>query len=97
VLLDHPQVHVVHGLERAVLNRLKRQAMLDTDAMAVVAVDQHIAPHHQGIAAALGQDAALQGVVFIRGERVDVDTQLVKDLEVHGNNFNEGGQQGRAP
>ena len=83
MLVDHPQVDVVHGLELRVLHRLEGQAMLLADAMAVVAIDQHIAPQHQRITAAFGQDAALQRVVLVGGQRVDVDAQFFLDGDVH--------------
>jgi len=51
VLVDHPQVHVVHGLEQRALQGLKWNAVLLANVVAVVAVHQHIAPQHQGIAA----------------------------------------------
>ncbi|MNV35015.1 hypothetical protein D3C71_1264510 [compost metagenome] len=83
VLFDHPQVDVVHRLEAGVLDRLERQAVLLADAVAVVAVHQHLAPQHQRVAAAFGQDAALQGVVLVRGQRVDVGLEFFFDDNVH--------------
>ncbi|KAG0731787.1 hypothetical protein G6F23_014962 [Rhizopus arrhizus] len=71
VLFDHPQVHVFHALEAGVLHGVERQAVLLADAEAVVAVDQHIAPQHQRIAAAFGQQAALQRFVLGFGRSED--------------------------
>ncbi len=83
VLLDHPQMDVVHRLESRVLDRLKRQAVLLADAVAVVAIHQHLAPQHQRVAAAFGEDAALQGVVLVRGQRVDIGLEFFFDDNVH--------------
>jgi hypothetical protein len=55
-------------LEARVLHRLERQAVLLADAVAVVAVHQHVAPQHQRVAAALGEDAALQRLVLLRSQ-----------------------------
>ncbi|KJK08412.1 hypothetical protein UB46_42460 [Burkholderiaceae bacterium 16] len=51
VIVDHPQVHIVHGLERLVLYRIERDSVLLADAVAVVSVHQEIAPQYQCIAA----------------------------------------------
>lgn len=83
VLLDHPQMDVVHRLESRVLDRLERQAVLLADAVAVVAIHQHLAPQHQRVAAAFGEDAALQGVVLVRGQRVDIGLEFFFDDNVH--------------
>ncbi len=84
VLLDHPQVHVFHALEAGVLYGVEGQAMLLADAEAVVAVDQYVAPQDQRVTTALGQDAALQRVMFVRGQRVDIGLQFFFDDDIHG-------------
>ena len=84
VLVNHPQVHIFHRLEARVLHGLEGQAVLLANAVAVVAVHQHIAPQHQGIAATLGQNAALQRIVFFRGQGVDVGFEFFVDNDVHG-------------
>jgi hypothetical protein len=48
-----------------VLHGVEGQAVLLADAVAVVAVHQQIAPQHQRVAAAFGQDAALQRFVLV--------------------------------
>ena len=79
VLVNHPQVHVFHTRKLGVLHGLKGQAMFLANAVAVVPVHQDIAPQHQGIAAAFGQDAALQGIVFVWGEGVDIGFEFGQD------------------
>jgi hypothetical protein len=54
VLVDHPQVYIIHRTEVRVLYGLKRQPVLLADGVAVMAVDEDLAPQHQRIAAALG-------------------------------------------
>ncbi|CEE71924.1 hypothetical protein XAC2852_470299 [Xanthomonas citri pv. citri] len=83
VLFDHPQVHVLHGLEARVLHRLERQAVLLADTVAVVAIHQHIAPQHQRIAAPFGQQAAFQRLVFVGRQRVDIGLEFFFDNDVH--------------
>ncbi|MCY1382144.1 hypothetical protein D9M69_701310 [compost metagenome] len=90
MLVDHPQVHVFHRLEVGVLHRLKRQAVLLADAVAVVSVDQHVAPQHQRVAAALAQDAALQRLEFVRRQGVYVGFEVRVDGDVHGSGFGGG-------
>ncbi len=61
--------------------------MLLADAEAVVAVHQHVAPQHQRVAAALGQDAALQRVMLVGRERVDIGLEFGQDDDgfgIHG-------------
>jgi len=65
VLVDHPKVHIIHGLEAGVLHRLKRQVVLLKDDVAVVVVHKQVAPLLQRIAAALGQQAAFQCFEFV--------------------------------
>ena len=84
MLFDHPQVHVFHALEAGVLHGIEGQAMLLADAETVMAIDQYIPPQHQRIAAAFGQDAALQRVMFVRGQRVDVGLEFFFDDDIHG-------------
>ena len=83
VLVNHPQVHIVHALELRALQGVEGNAMPLADAIAVVAVHQHIAPQHQGIAAALGQQAALQCGVFLRRQGIDIGFELGVDDDVH--------------
>jgi hypothetical protein len=64
--------------------------MLLADAIAVVAVHQHIAPQHQGVAAALGQQAALQSFVLLGGQRVDIGFEVLVDDDVHGGMGGQG-------
>ncbi len=58
--------------------------MLLADAETVVAVDQYVAPQDQRVTTAFGQDAALQRVMFVRGERVDVGLEFFFDDDIHG-------------
>mgnify|MGYP003339965365 CR=1 FL=1 len=76
MLVDHPQVHILDRLELGVLHGLEGQAMLLADAIAVVPVDQDVAPQHQRIPAALGQQAALQRLVLLGGQGVDVGLEF---------------------
>ncbi len=92
VLVDHPQVHVLDRLEARVLHGLERQAMLLADRIAVVAVDQNVAPQHQRIAAAFGEDAALEGFVFLGREGIDIGFEFFVDDDVHAG---RGGSEGR--
>ncbi|MNY39265.1 hypothetical protein D3C86_1739410 [compost metagenome] len=66
------------------LHGFKRHAVLLADAVAVVAVDQQIAPQHQRIAAAFGQDAALQRFVLIGAQRIDIGLEFFVDNNIHG-------------
>ncbi|MNT70754.1 hypothetical protein D3C72_2091710 [compost metagenome] len=68
-------MRVLHGVER--------QAVLLADAIAVVAIHQHIAPQHQRIAAAFGQDAALQGGMLVGGQGVDIGFEFFVDNNIH--------------
>jgi hypothetical protein len=56
--------------------------MLLADVVAVMPVDQDFAPQHERIAAAFGQQAALQGGVFVVRQRVDKGTQFFVDGDV---------------
>ena len=53
------------------------------DRVAVVAVDQDVAPQHQRIAAAFGEDAALQRLVLLRRHRLDIGLEFLVDDDVH--------------
>ncbi|MNT75970.1 hypothetical protein D3C72_2149190 [compost metagenome] len=57
--------------------------MLGADAVTVVAVNQHVAPEHQRVAAAFGKQAAFQRVMFVLRERVDVGLEFLVDDDVH--------------
>ena len=84
MLVNHPQVNVIQRLERGVLHGIERNAVPGANAVAVVPVHQHIAPQHQRVAAPLDQQAALQRLMFIGGEGVDVGKQFVVNRDVHG-------------
>jgi hypothetical protein len=83
VVVDHPQHDVFHAAETGVLRDFEWNAVLLAYGIAVMAVDQHVVPQHQRIAAAFGQDAALQRRVFRLGQRVDVSAQGIVDLDLH--------------
>jgi len=82
VVVDHPEHDVVDGTEAIVLDGAKFDAVLAADVVAVVAIDQHIAPQHQGVAASFGQQRAFQGGVFIGCERIDEGTQFLIDGDI---------------
>ena len=84
MLVNHPQMHVFHRLEARVLDGVEGQAVLLADAVAVMPIDQNFAPQHQGITAAFAQDAALQGLVLVRCQRVNIGLQFFEDGDVHG-------------
>ena len=67
--------------------------MLAADAVAIVAIDQDIAPQHQRIAAALGEQAALERLVLVRGEGIDIGLEFFVDDYVHayGRGHGKGG------
>jgi hypothetical protein len=56
--------------------------VLAADLVAVMAVDQHVAPQHQRIAAAFGLQAAFECGVFVVRQRVDEGTQFLVDGDV---------------
>src|ERR1700761_3229257 len=87
MLVDHPQVYVVHRLKLRVLHRLEWQIMLAAHAVAMVTIDQHLAPQHQRVTTTLGQDASLQRLVFLRGHRVDIGLEFFIDDDVHDHNY----------
>lgn len=82
VVVDHPQHHVVDRREVVVVDGAEGNAMLLADLVAVVTVDQGIAPQHQRVAAAFGKEAALERGVFDVGQWVDEGTQFVVDGDV---------------
>ena len=84
VLVDHPQVYVFHVLEQRALHSLERNVVFGANAIAVVAVHQQFAPQHQCIAAALAQQAALQGVVFFGSERINIGLEAFVNNDGHG-------------
>lgn len=57
--------------------------MLLAAAMAIVAIHQHIAPEHQRIATAFGQQATLQRLVFLWCQRVDIGLEFFIDNDIH--------------
>ena len=83
VLVNHPQVHIVHRLEQTALHCLVGQAVLLADAVAVMSVDQHIAPQDEGIAAPLRQNAAFQSGMLLGGKRVNIGFEFFVDDDVH--------------
>ena len=83
MLLNHPQVHIVHGLEQLALHCIEGYAVFAADGVAVVPVHKHITPQHQRIPAPLRQDAALQRRFFILGQGVDVGKEFFVDRDVH--------------
>jgi hypothetical protein len=70
--------------------------VLLADAIAVVPVHQHIAPQHQRVAAAFGQDATFQGVMLVGGKGLDVGFEFFIDDDVHGAVGLGGSGQGAA-
>ncbi len=83
MLLDHPQVDVIDGLETLVLHGVERNVVLAADAVTVVPVDQRVAPEHQRVAAAFGEQAAFQRLVLVGRERVDVSLEFFVDDDMH--------------
>ena len=84
MIVDHPEMNIVHRLKAFVLNGIERDAMLLADAVAIMSVDQQIAPQHQRVAASLGQQAAFQSGVFVFGQRIDIGAQVFVDRNIHG-------------
>jgi hypothetical protein len=62
MVVDHPQLDVFDRVEVVVLDvhRAERDVVLAADVVAVMAVDQHVAPQDQRFAASFGEQAALQ-------------------------------------
>jgi len=77
------------GRELVVLDGAEFDAVLAADLVAVVAVDEDVAPQHQRVAAAFGQQAAFQRGVFDVGQRVDEGTQIVvyRDVQCRSLHF----------
>ena len=84
MLVNHPQVDIFQALEYGTLCHLKRQSMCLADSVAVVPINQHLTPQHQGIPASFGQKAAFQRFIFFRSQRVNVGFQFFVDDDVHG-------------
>jgi hypothetical protein len=82
LVIDHPQLDVFDRIEFVVLDGAERDAVLAADGVAVMAVDQDVAPQNQGFAAAFGEQAAFQGFMFGGREGVDVSTEFVVNRDV---------------
>ncbi len=83
MVVDHPQMHVVHRLERRILDGSEFDVVLATDFVAIVAVDQHVAPQDKRVAATFGKQTLFEGSVFIRRERIDVRLEFLVNLDCH--------------
>jgi hypothetical protein len=83
MVVDHPQ-HDVFDANRSLslLDGAERDAVLRADVVAVMAVDQHVAPQHERVAATFGQQAAFERGVFDGCEGIDERAEFLVDRDI---------------
>jgi hypothetical protein len=82
VVIDHPQLHVLDRLEVVVLDGTEFDAVALADVVAVMAVDQDVAPQDERVAAPFGQQAAFQRLVLDRRQRVGDGPQFLVNRDI---------------
>src|SRR3546814_9565604 len=70
MVFDHPQPDIIERGKTGILDSLELDAVFATQLVAIVSIDQHIAPQHQRIAATFGQQAMFEIGRASRRERV---------------------------